>query len=138
MQETFKILATILAQFFCFAGSASSPQHSNAASFKSTLPAVPIPTAHFWEVDREVQAPFGAAHVTLAEARRAFSNCQGGLCLCTEDTYTPSCILTCFAPITCNANGRCLGETGICKCFDGWSGSNCNIPPSSTPKDTTT
>eukprot|EP00961_Rhodomonas_salina_P254396 3437605-Rhodomonas_salina.1 len=129
-----RVFALFLACIAC----ASHALGANAASSLSASHGLSIATAHFAKVDRELQVPFEAANVTPAEARRAFSNCQGGLCLCTEDTYTPSCILTCFAPITCNANGRCLGEAGMCKCFDGWSGSNCDIPPSSTPKDTTT
>ncbi|KAJ1491716.1 hypothetical protein T484DRAFT_1773829 [Baffinella frigidus] len=45
---------------------------------------------------------------------------------CTKDVYTENCTDTCTMAGTCNNQGRCRGQTGLCECFEGWSGADCN------------
>ena len=46
---------------------------------------------------------------------------------CEEDAYTEGCNMACSMK-ACSYKGRCVGETGACKCFTGWSGTDCDTP----------
>ena len=52
------------------------------------------------------------------------ADCQ----LCEEDEYTHECSKTCDIFETCHGHGRCLGPTGDCACYAGWTGIDCNVP----------
>ena len=56
---------------------------------------------------------------------------------CVADMYAENCTDSCTMG-TCNYHGRCQGRTGMCACFAGWSGADCNTPDGGDPcvKDT--
>jgi hypothetical protein len=47
--------------------------------------------------------------------------------LCTTSQYAASCSTQCDMLANCSGHGRCSGKTGVCKCFDGWSGTMCSM-----------
>jgi hypothetical protein len=49
----------------------------------------------------------------------------GGADPCVKDKYTEGCTAQCSMAITCNNEGRCLGD-GSCLCFEGFSGAHCD------------
>ena len=46
---------------------------------------------------------------------------------CELDLYSSQCSESCDMMTDCTGHGRCVGRTGQCKCFHGWSGKFCNI-----------
>jgi len=54
---------------------------------------------------------------------------------CGEDLYSSECSEPCEMMTTCSGHGRCVGSTGQCNCFNGWSGEFCNVPTSKQCSD---
>ena len=46
---------------------------------------------------------------------------------CAVGAYNPECSDECDDVTTCNANGRCIGRTGECDCYEGWAGHDCSM-----------
>ena len=44
---------------------------------------------------------------------------------CKDDEYGGGCARSCELVGNCSGHGRCSGQDGACRCFEGWSGARC-------------
>ena len=47
---------------------------------------------------------------------------------CEQNAYSDECGDVCISESDCDGNGRCIGRTGTCECYDGWGGAKCTLP----------